>query len=397
MSPPSPPSPPRAPAEPLLSAADARRRLADAWPAAASERVALGQAAGRVLAEPLVSPEDLPSCARSAMDGYAVPAALTRGARAEQPVALTLGQQAWAIATGGPVPPGADAVVMVEQTRSGVSEVEIHVEVSPGRNVLAQGEDVRAGAALWPAGRRLSIRDLALLGAVGLTSVAVVARRRVAVLSSGAELVRPGEAVLPGQVRDVNQPSLAAAARAAGALVTPAGIVTDAVEAVAAALQQLSGAHDVVLISGGTSVGLADHTAQALRQLGARLLFHGLAIRPGRPTLAARLGDSLVVGLPGVPAAALIVYELFVRDLLEGTPGEDRRVSARLTEAVSSSLGREDYVRVGLHTRPDGLWAAPVPGAPASLFALATADGVAVVPHESGGLAAGDRITVLRF
>jgi molybdopterin molybdotransferase len=381
----------------LLDAARARELLSGAWPAPVRERVALGDAAGRFLLAAVTAGEDFPSVARAAMDGYAVAAIATRGATAATPVSLAMGTQAWPIATGGVMPAGADAVVMIEQTAlsaADAGQVAVATEVAPGRNVHRQGEDVRRGDMLSRTGRRLAARDLALLGAVGIEHVEVARATRVAVMSSGAELVPCDEAVPAGGVRDVNQPALCAAVAAAGGRATRAGIVTDDPRAIADALAALVPGHDVILISGGTSVGRADHTAAALEALGARPLFHGLAIRPGRPTLAAAIGGTLIVGLPGVPSAALIVFQMFVRPLLTR---EECRLPARLSAAVASVRGREDYVRVAIEARSDGLWATPIPGSPSSLCALATADGVAIVPGDAEALAAGACVSVVRF
>jgi molybdopterin molybdotransferase len=389
--------PPSRADEPLLDAASARTRLAGAFPVLGNETVTLADAAGRVLTEALISPEDLPAFARSAMDGHAVQADATAGATAADPIALAIGRQAWPIVTGGPVPDEADAVIVIEQTSirrgSDGPELLVAAPITAGRNITPRGDDVRRGDTLASPGRRLTPIDLAALAAVGITSVTVARRPRVAVLSTGAELVPPGADVPEGKVRDVNQVALVAAVRAAGAVAHGAGIVPDEPAAIAAALVELGRSHDLVLMTGGTSVGVADHAAAALHRAGARQLFHGLALRPGRPTLAAVLGACLVVGLPGVPAAAAVVYQVFVRPLL----GADDRAVARLTAAVASTVGREDLVRVTLELRVDGYWATPLPGPPSSLRALATAAGVALVPPDVSALPAGACITVVRF
>lgn len=421
------------------SAARARDHLAEAARPLGTESVALAAAVGRIAGEDVLAPEDLPSFARSAVDGYAVRAA-DLAAAAAAPARLTLAGtiaagdaigatlapgETWAVATGAPLPAAADAVVMVERARREGSVVEFAEALPAGRNLIARGEDVGAGGRVVQRGKRLGPRDLALLAAVGLDRVVVARRPRVAVLSSGAELVPADHAAGAGRVRDVNQPALAAAVLAAGGDVTSAGIVGDDVEALARALAALAGTHDLVLVTGGTSVGAADHTAAALRRLGARMLYHGLAVRPGRPTLAAVLAapaggadnatimtaatTALVIGLPGVPAAALCLYEVFVRPVLAGmlgaidlgSPGSGQ-VRAILTTAIDSAKGREDYVRVRLDRRLDGagavvLMATPITGASSSLFALAKADGVAIVPDEVEGVAAGEAISVLVF
>jgi molybdopterin molybdotransferase len=421
----------------LMPAVEARRRLAEAAQAVGTERVPLAGALGRVLAADVVAPEDLPRFARSAVDGYAVHATDLAGARPGTPALLLLGPavvmgeaalaplssgQAVAVATGARVPPGTDAVVMVERTvllpgdagAARPEQLQVLEALAAGRNLVAQGEDVRVGTTLVGQGRRIAPRDLALLAAVGISDLLVTRRPRVAVLSSGAELVPAAAQPGAGGVRDVNLPALAAAAGAAGALVTSAGIVPDDPAVVSRTVGTLAEAHDLVLITGGTSVGAADHTAEALHLLGARTLFHGVAIRPGRPTLAAQLGDTLIIGLPGVPAAAQVVFEVFVRAVLARLGGvaqpDPALQRARLRTALGSAVGREDYVRVRLdsdgdseptahHARTAGgdLWATPLPGSASSLFALAAADGVAIVAAEVASLEAGDQVPVLLF
>jgi molybdopterin molybdotransferase len=399
----------------LLAGVEARRLLMDALPGGGREVVAVADAAARVLAAPVRSPEDLPQFSRAAMDGYALKAADTGGATVARPVILQLvgtalagtdtsaevpPGSALAIATGAPLPAGADAVVMVEATTRSADSVSVTTEVAPGRNIIARGEDAKRGDLLRPAGWRLGPRDLALLAALGIPSVEVTRRLRIAILSNGAELVPPTATPAPGQVREVNQLALASAAAGDGAIVTSAGIVGDDRAALAGAIARLAATHDLVLVSGGTSVGPADFTAEACRLAGARPLFHGLAIRPGKPTLAATLGPALIVGLPGVPVAALTVFEVFVRPLLRSRAGlhtNDWMVTARLEAPLASIVGREDYVRVTLARRDDELWASPLPGPASSLLSLATADGLVIVPHADALVAAGDAVSITRF
>ncbi len=392
-----------------ISADEARRRLQEARPARARQSISIDRAAGRVLATDLLAPENLPPVARAAMDGYALRSADLGEASATQPVALSIvaavaagdlpsasleHRQAAAISTGAVLPAGADAVAMLEECQRLDSQVTIDHPIATGRHVIGRGEDVSAGAIVASAGRQLTARDLSLSAAVGIASVEVLTPWRIAIVSSGAELVPPSVPPRPGQIRDVNQGALCAAVASLGTEVIAGGIVADDRDAIAGRLRELAAAADIVIVTGGTSVGVADHTAAALASLGAQPLFHGIAVRPGRPTLAARLGETLVVGLPGVPVAAAIVFRVLLRPLLlaEGPP-----LTARIARDHASAVGREDYVRVTLSQRGAELWATAVTGSSSSLSALALADGVAIVPQDRAALSAGDLVDVLRF
>jgi molybdopterin molybdotransferase len=381
-----------------VSAVEARRLLAAARPITAVEEVAVEDAAGRVLATPVVAGEDLPAFPRAAMDGYAVRAADLPG-RLEVVGSVIIGEgptlsvgpgQALAIPTGGHLPDGADAVVMVEHTRRDGGAVVVEAALEPGRHVMRVGEDVAAGSALIAAGQRLAPPHIAALAALGVTRVAVHRRPRVAVLSTGGELCSVAGRPPPGRVRDANQYALAAGA--SGCDVTRAGQVGDDPVALTSALRALAAAHELVLVSGGTSVGGRDHTAAVLAGLGA-LLFHGLEVRPGRPTAAAAVGSSLIVALPGVPAAALIIFTVFVRPLLAELAGGTRPPAgrARLAARHQSEPGREDYLRVRLE---DGV-AHLVAGGTSSLAALVAADGLAVIPADISVVEAGGEVDVL--
>jgi molybdopterin molybdotransferase len=410
----------------LRSVTEARALLAGFAPLP-TEPVALWAAAGRVLAGDFVAPEPLPPLRRAAMDGFAVRAADVAGASDDAPVTLAVvgtvpmgdvwaGEvapgQAVAIATGGAVPAGADAVVMLERTRLGDGGgVEFSRAPLPCENVVAVGGDVAAGQRLLLAGARLRAQDLAALAAFGATEIVVFRAPRVALLSTGSEIVAPGVRPRPGQVRDMNQVALAAQAARAGAVVTPLGIVADDAGALAAAIDRALGDHDAVLISGGSSIGARDLTAVAVDALGAELVFHGVDVRPGKPLLVARRGDRPIVGLPGVPLAAMVIFDVFVAPLLARLSGERleatdpiptwrARRAARLGAAVASVAGREDYVRVRLLGRSsaDALpLAEPLPGGAAAVANLVRADGLVIVPAAATTLAAGSLVEVFLY
>jgi molybdopterin molybdotransferase len=407
-------------------AADQARAMLDEEAARAAEAlgtelVPLEAATGRVLARALVAREDLPPVARSMMDGYAVRSADLAGATAEAPRwlavvgAVVMGEapgravgagQAMEIPTGGEVPAGADAVVAQESARRDGGQVGVSAAVAAGRNVLAAGGELARGAAVIGAGRRLRAVEVGVLAALGQARVEVKRRPRVAVLSTGSELCAPSETPAPGQVRDMNQVVLGARARDAGCDVTLAGVVDDDPAALEAAVRGAAAAHQVVIVSGGSSVGARDHTAAVFQRLGPPgVLFHGLQVRPGRPTMLARAAEGAVLlGLPGVPAAALVIFEVFVRPLLRRLSGEGEGQGgagapppeARLAQAHVSVRGREDYLRVRLHRRDGQLWAEPTSGGGGFAGVLA-ADGLVVVPADVESLAAGALVAVQLF
>jgi len=409
-----------APALTLIPADDARRILADT-PPVGNERVTIGDALGRVLAAPFRAPADLPGERRAVMDGYAVRGADVRGASALSPVVLTVtgtvpmgdvfprgvgAAEAVAIATGGFIPEGADAVVMVEHTAAleGGARVEISRAVSKGANVVERGEDLARGAAVLPSGRRLRPQDLAMLATFGVTTVDVHRRPRVAVLSTGNELCDPGQTPRPGQVRDANQTALGAQVTAAGCDVTYGGIIPDDAYTLRRAIARLLDQQDAVILSGGSSIGTKDVSADALADLAPPgVLFHGIDIRPGKPTLFARAGSKPVVGMPGFPTSSLIVFDAFIRPMLWRLGGEaardpwPARRAARIAREHRSVVGREDYLRVRVVEREGALWADPLPGGSATLSNVVYADGLVRVDAAVPGLAAGDPVDVLLY
>ncbi|HVT08039.1 MAG TPA: gephyrin-like molybdotransferase Glp [Polyangia bacterium] len=403
----------------LLPADEARRILNDTRPIG-TERVPLADAAGRVLAAAFCAPADLPGERRSVMDGYAVRAADLTGAGPETPVSLdvvgavpmgavfagTVGAgQAVAIATGGFVPGGADAVVMVENTRTaGDHAIAVTRAIAPGANVVQPGEDLAHGEAVLPAGRRLRAADLALLATFGVTTLEVHRQPRVALLSTGNELCAADATPRPGQVRDTNQIALAAQVAAAGCVPTLGGIIPDDVSALRDAIRGLLAAHHAVILTGGSSIGTKDLCADAVADLPAPgVLFHGIDIRPGKPTLFARAGNRPVVGLPGFPTSSLVVFDAFIRPMLWRLGGEvDRdwwpsRRAARLGAAHTSVSGREDYLRVRLVTRDGELWADPLPGGSATLSNVVRADALVRVDADRLEIAAGEPVEALLY
>jgi molybdopterin molybdotransferase len=382
----------------------------------ATQTVPLGGALHRVPAAPVTAPAALPGFARSTVDGYAVRAADTYGVSDGLPGYLdvvgavrmgaapdvTVGPgTAVSMPTGGVLPPGADAVVMVEYTQAAApGTIEVTRPVAPGDGVVRADEDAAPGAELVPAGRPLRAQDLGMLAAAGVTRVTVHGRPRVTVFSTGDEVVPPDTVTLrPGQVRDASAAALAAMVTQAGGEPLPGGIVPDDPAALEAALRAALGASDMIVISAGSSVGTRDETASAVARLGPPGIWcHGLAIRPGKPTLLAECAEVPLVGLPGNPRSALVVFRLIGVPLVRQvggctSPPPEPVVRARLERDLASAAGRLDVVQVCLR---DGL-AVPVFGPSALLSVLTTADGYLIVPEEATGLDAGTEVDVTLY
>ena len=394
------------------------RSVSDLWeeilkfPRLPLEEVPLLEARNRFLGQAVISPEDLPPFSRAIMDGYAVKARDCFGARESEPVVLRIvgeivmgrapdfslsSGEAGRIATGGMLPQGADAVVMVEYTQEIGNLVEIRRPVAPGENVISQGEDVKKGEVVFQAGRRLSIGALGLLSGLGVTKVKVHQRPRVAIISTGDEIVSPEETPEPGQIRDINSYTLAAAVEEAGGLPRIKGIVPDIEEELYAKLKSSFEEADLVLISGGSSVGTRDYTLSALSRLPhTRLLAHGVALKPGKPTILAESKGKAIFGLPGQVASALLVFYILVRPLLLHLQGaRDRdlflpRIQAKVTRNLPSAQGREDYVRVRLLEKDGAMWAEPIFKRSGLISSMAEADGLLRIPERSEGLYQGE-------
>jgi molybdopterin molybdotransferase len=404
----------------LKSGAEARAILGGFDPVEA-ETTTLEQALDRVLAEDLVASEDLPPSPRATMDGYALRARDVQGACESVPCYLKLvgavamggvfpgriaAGEAVGISTGGVLPEGADAVVMIEYVdRVRSNEIEVHRSVAAGDNVIRPGEDVARGEMVLASGKRLRPQDVGALAAFGRTEVRVFRRPIVAVLSTGNEIVAPEAMPGPGQVRDINQYALAAQVRRAGGDPLLGGIVADDADLLRARVSTLLDASDMVMLSGGSSVGVRDVAAEVLSSLGSPgVLFHGINVRPGKPTLCARIGRKPVLGMPGYPVSSMVIFDAFVRPLIwqlgGEAPGRDPwpgRRRARLSRRHASAPAREDWVRVRLETRSDGLWAVPVLGGSASLSTVIRADGLVRVDAGSEGIGEGDEVEVLLY
>jgi putative molybdopterin biosynthesis protein len=386
------------------------------------ERVALAEALGRVLAQDVLAPVDVPGFDRASVDGFAVRAEDTVGAMEQEPRLLRLNPEmltpglqpehtvqagtATLIATGGMLPRGADAVIMVERTdiREAADDTDILVEIQspafPGQFVAASGSDIARGETVLRRGHVLTSREIGMLAAVGLGEVSVWRRPRVAIFSTGDEIVSPGGPIRPGQVYDSNAAVLAAAVEELGCTPVLLGIVPDDVEQLDAALRRALAEGDAVLLSGGTSKGagdLASGVVGRLRDPG--VVVHGVALKPGKPLCLAVSAGKPVAILPGFPTSAIFTFHEFVAPVLRAIAGHkaarQETVQATLPMRIGSERGRTEYVLTSLMRMPDaGLAAYPTAKGSGAVTAFAQADGFFAVPANTEAVAAGTEVTV---
>ena len=360
-------------------------------PLGETETISYTEAAGRVLAEDIVAEEYVPDFDRSTVDGYACRAADTFGCSDAIPAILELkgevlmGQGAdfslprdacAYVPTGGAIPKGADCAVMIEYTENyGDGTVGILKPGAPGMNLIFRGDDVYPGKAILKAGRVLTPQDVGALAAVGETTVSVSRRVKVGVISTGDELVPPDETPGPGHVRDVNTPLLRRK------------------------VQQATDECDAVILSGGSSVGVKDAACRLIESMG-ELLLHGIAVKPGKPTILGKIGNKPLIGLPGHPVAACFVAQLFVLPLLkrlEGRAQEEYAVAAELTESVGANHGREQINACRLRRENGRLLAAPIRSKAGLITQLAGTDGYFIIERDCEGLPKGAQVQVYLY
>ena len=301
-----------------------------------------------------------------------------------------------AVPTGGALPKGADSVVMVEYTEDYGGEIGISKPAAPGQNMIFRGDDVYHGKMILNKGRVLSSQDIGALAAIGRVQVPVVKKLKVGILSTGDELVPPEVRPGPGQVRDVNGPMLAAMLTGFGVDVISYGIVVDDEKKLEETVKKAAAECDAVLLSGGSSVGVKDAACRIIESLG-KLLLHGIAIKPGKPTIIGKAGTKPLVGLPGHPVAAYFVTKLFILPLLGRIMERDLTaytVTARITENISANHGRAQYHCCRLERRDGVLWASPIRGKSGLITTLAGAEGYFAISRDCEGLPQGAEIQV---
>ena len=373
-----------------------------------------------VLAEGVIASEDLPPFSRSSMDGYALKASDCFGANEFNPAYLDIVEripigvfpqtrlrsgQCAEVVTGGVLPEGADAVVMLEHTHPfGEGELEIRRTVAPGENIMAKGEDCSAGEQVLAPGTRLRAQEIGLLAALGRRRVNVFQTPRVGIISSGDELVSADRDPAIGQIRDVNSHTLRCLSQDCGADPVSYGIVSDELAEIRQTLERAWKECDLILISGGSSVGTRDLTLAALEDMdNSTILAHGVSISPGKPTILADIGGKPVIGLPGQVTSVQVVFLVLVTPLLRRLAGEgpDRSriprasVPARLGRNLASKQGREDYVRVRLEFSDEGLpTAVPLIGKSGLLKTMLQADGLIRIPAGQEGMSKQSEVKV---
>ncbi|BES65055.1 molybdopterin molybdotransferase MoeA [Gottschalkiaceae bacterium SANA] len=381
------------------------------------EWVSIEDALGRVLAADLVSEENIPPFRRSTVDGYAVRAADTTGCSDSLPAFLQMlgetrmgqgtdlevqAEQAVYVPTGGIVPRGADAVCMIEYTENFQNEIAIQRPMSQLENLVEIGDDVSIGECVLQKGSRIQTQHIGAVAALGRNRVLVKKRIRVAILSTGDELIGPGKPLKLGQIRDSNTDALRAMVIALGCEVVIADRILDQFDALQSGLQKAISESDLVLISGGSSVGTLDMTPDIINSLGKPgILVHGIAIKPGKPTMVAKVQNKAVFGLPGHPASCLIAYKTIVEPFIQKTLLAERIKSFPLTAVadfqIHVSSGRDVFYMVQIQEN-EGRWIAkPVHGKSGMVSLLSKADGYIEIPMEKEGIQRGEIVSVHRF
>ena len=391
------------------------------FPCVSKEVLPLGQCVGRILSQDIVSKIDLPEFNRATMDGYAVQSRSTFGASESMPAlftivgAIEMGEvptvsvkagEAVRIATGGMLPDGADSVVMLEHAQALDDQtLEIFKSTAPLEHVMEIGEDFRRGEKTLLKGSRIRPQEMGVLAALGETHIPVYRKPVVTILSSGDEIVPIDQTPDLSQLRDVNAYTLTGLVQLSGAVPRYLGIARDSFDELHGFLENALDEADVVLISGGSSVGSRDFTIEAIQALAdAEILFHGVSISPGKPTILACSKEKAIWGLPGQVTSAMVVLHVMVRPMLErigglseGQIGVGHQVSAVLSRNLASVQGREDYVRVKLVRREDQVYAEPILGKSGLIHTMVKGDGLVRIDMNSEGLNEGTPVSVILF
>lgn len=373
--------------------------------------IPLSRALDRILAEDIVAEEDLPKFDRSAVDGYAVRAESTIGASQFRPKILQMTdadeidhqhvKQVW---TGNRIPKGADAVVMLEETKRTADKIELWVSLTPGENISRKGEDIKKGDIAMKSGTRLKPQHLGLLAALGKAEAKVFEKPRIAILSTGNELVEVGSKLRENEIFEVNRIVLSALCQELGSETLDLGIAKDDIKEITAKLRFGLENADAIITSGGTSVGALDLVPEAVNAIGKPgVIVHGVAMRPAMPTALAAVEGKPIVVLSGNPVAAIIGFEVFARPLIFrmlGLEKEELRpmIEAKMTRKVTAALGRKTFVRVWVFRKDDEFFAEPVSARGSGIISTMTkANGYVIVPKNREGLAEGENVTVYLF
>lgn len=396
----------------VLTYQDARQMIIDHFPSREIEYIPLEMCRQRVLALDMTSPEDIPAFARSTVDGYAVRAEDTFGSSeslqgmmdcinevrmGEEPLfEIGSSQCAW-IPTGGMLPTGSNAAVMVEYTEKlGRDTILVSRPVAPGENVMQKGEDISQGKTIFRKGRILKAQEIGLLASLGIDRVPVFKPYNIGILSTGDEIITLEQVPAIGQVRDVNSYSLAAALESCGAIPRRYPLVDDNFVSLQKAVNTALKENDILIMSGGSSVGVADYSVEVMLSFpDSEMLFHGIAVKPGKPTIGVRVGEKLIIGLPGHPVSALMVFYILCAPVISSA--SVRQVDARMTLNVASQPGRDDFIPVKLLEDNEGWQAQPLLGKSGLMSIIAQADGYVHIAYQKQGIKVGETVMVNLF
>jgi molybdopterin molybdotransferase len=385
-------------------------------------KLSIEKSFGLIISRDIVSSEYLPSFSRSTVDGFAVNSFDTFGATENLPsyllikAEIAMGEapefrlnkgEVAKIATGGMLPEGADAVVMFEHSQQiDNNSIEVVKPVAPGENVIQAGEDAKKGERILKAGHRLRPQDTGALAGLGITNIWVYEKPKVSIISTGDEIISADKPIKPGQVRDINSYTLSGLILNAGGIPIRRGIFSDTYAVLRDIVEKSLKESDIVLITGGSSVGTRDMTAKVINELGKPgVLFHGVSLKPGKPAIGGIVNGIPVFGLPGHPAAVALCFEIFVQPILGKLSGfmknrfsdKKRTVMAKISKNVSSSPGREEHIGVFLEERNGELWAIPILGKSGLITTLIKADGTAIIPLRKFGVQEGEIVEVRLF
>ncbi|HHT50444.1 MAG TPA: molybdopterin molybdenumtransferase MoeA [Eubacteriaceae bacterium] len=382
------------------------------------EVVELEEGIGRIVYEDIFSPFDVPEFNRSTVDGYAVVSKDTFGVSESLPVFLDvidsveMGKvaekdlktgQAIYVPTGGMIPKGADGMIMIEYVENlDKNTIAVYRTVAPGEGIIFKGEDIRSKELLIKKGKKLSPQDIGAIAAMGINQIKVFQKPRVAIISTGDEIVPPGERVKFGQIRDINTYSLGALIENLGGTITQRLLIADDFNLIKEKLDKVLDNNHIVLISGGSSVGLKDVTAKVIDDLGEPGVFvHGLAVKPGKPTIIGKVKNKAVFGLPGHPVSAMIICRIIVgfliNRMISGENIEDVYLEAISKENIHSSPGKETYQMVELIREDGKVYAQPIYGKSGSISTLIHADGFIRINQNTEGVNKGDKVWVIRL
>ncbi len=392
------------------------------------EKLPIQECYSRVLAKDIASSEDLPAFSRSTVDGYALNSVDTFGAKETSPAYITVKHEifmgtspefsikraeAAKIPTGGMLPDGTDSVVMLEHVQEVSADIidmiEVMRAVTPNENVIQKGEDVKKGEVILKKGRKLRTEDIGALAGIGITEIEVIKKPVVSIILTGDEIV-PADSVLKlGQIRDINSYTLSGLIIDCGGIPIKKGIFKDDYNILKNAAIEAIDSSDIVLISGGTSAGTKDMTADIINDISKNydgkngVLFHGVSAKPGKPMIGGIINNMPVLGLPGHPAAIVVCFDIFIRPVMEKLMGINQNklsfktVTAKMARGIASAAGREDHIRVSLKEENGELFAFPVLGKSGLITTLVKADGIVVIPHAKLGLDRGEEVLVKLF